>query len=326
MSGTTTPLDTKGHRPSSMASVAIIGSGSVGSTIASYIIWGGAFDEVIMIDIDKDKLRGEVMDLSDATFLTDTSVKKGEFSDAKKSDIVVITAGAKQQKGETREQLLKRNVKILKSIAKSILPISESTIVLLVANPVDILTAVFQQVSGLPKERVIGSGTFLDTMRLRGALSKKLGVAAVHIHAYIVGMHGDCQTPLWSNANVSGVNLIEYGKLTKEDMKKFAIATRNKAYEIINAKGSTYYGIGACVATICRGIVQNRNQVLQLSVWNETYKSYLSWPALLWKKGIRHTLPLKLNDAETKVIHKAVKTITSEVAAALETTEEDKMK
>uniref|UniRef100_A0A6V3IZ98 Lactate/malate dehydrogenase N-terminal domain-containing protein n=1 Tax=Lotharella globosa TaxID=91324 RepID=A0A6V3IZ98_9EUKA len=179
-----------------MSSAAIIGAGSVGSTIASFLIWGGAYEEIIMIDINKERCEGEVMDLQDAGFLTDTQVRMGEYKDASSASIVIITAGAKQRKGETREALLQRNVRILSSIAKSILPVKDDTLVLLVANPVDILTQLFQEISGIPRERVFGSGTFLDTMRLRTELSMRYNIAATHIHTYIVGMHGDLQVRL----------------------------------------------------------------------------------------------------------------------------------
>jgi len=154
--------------------VAIIGAGSVGSTIASYLVWSGVYSEIYMIDIDKNRCEGEVMDLSDASFVTSTVVKVGTWQDAKKASMIIITAGAKQRQGETRRALLQRNVRILRAIANSILPVSSYTNILLVANPVDILTQLFQEISGIPKSRVFGSGTYLDSMRLREALAEKV--------------------------------------------------------------------------------------------------------------------------------------------------------
>eukprot|EP00467_Chlorarachnion_reptans_P025263 CAMPEP_0114523688 /NCGR_PEP_ID=MMETSP0109-20121206/21428_1 /TAXON_ID=29199 /ORGANISM="Chlorarachnion reptans, Strain CCCM449" /LENGTH=299 /DNA_ID=CAMNT_0001705027 /DNA_START=38 /DNA_END=938 /DNA_ORIENTATION=+ len=284
---------------------AIIGAGSVGSTIASFLIYEGAFTEVLIIDIDRERCEGEVMDLSDAQFLTDTNVRVGTYEEAAECAIVIITAGAKQRKGETREALLLRNVKILTSISKSLKKVSEHTIVLLVANPVDILAQLFQQISGIPKERVVGSGTFLDSMRLRTALSKRFKVAATHVHAYVVGMHGDLQIPLWNVSTISGVPIIKYGDFRKGELKEIAERIRTKAYKIINAKGSTYYGIGACVAKIGRGILQNRHKIFQLSSWHEKYGCYLSWPTLVGKEGVIKLIPLDLTKEEESVVAKA---------------------
>uniref|UniRef100_A0A6V3J820 L-lactate dehydrogenase n=1 Tax=Lotharella globosa TaxID=91324 RepID=A0A6V3J820_9EUKA len=300
-----------------MSSAAIIGAGSVGSTIASFLIWGGAYEEIIMIDINKERCEGEVMDLQDAGFLTDTQVRMGEYKDASSASIVIITAGAKQRKGETREALLQRNVRILSSIAKSILPVKDDTLVLLVANPVDILTQLFQEISGIPRERVFGSGTFLDTMRLRTELSMRYNIAATHIHTYIVGMHGDLQIPLWGVGNVASVPVEEFFRLTEKDKKAIGDAARDKAYKIISAKGSTYYGIGACVAKLSAGFTQNRHQIYQLSTWHPQYGCYLSWPAVVSKKGVSGIVPVALTVKETEIVKKAAATIRFGVKNAL---------
>uniref|UniRef100_A0A7S2U466 L-lactate dehydrogenase n=1 Tax=Lotharella oceanica TaxID=641309 RepID=A0A7S2U466_9EUKA len=300
--------------PSSRA--VIIGAGSVGSTIGSFLVFEGAYDEVVLIDLDEDRLRGEVMDLSDASFLSDTSVRMGTYEDAADADLVIITAGAKQRPNETRLALLKRNVGILSSIADSILPVADHTLVLLVANPVDILTQLFQEISQLPKERVIGSGTFLDSMRLCTELSRKFGVAPSHIHAYVVGMHGDCQIPVWSHCSVGGVHVSGYGCLKRAEMIELAERARDKAYRIINAKGSTYYGIAACVAKLSVGLQMNRHQIFPLSVWSEANGSYLSWPAFVGSNGVQGTLPLTLNSEESAVVERAAATVKAAVADA----------
>mmetsp|Transcript_31402 Transcript_31402/g.55243 ORF Transcript_31402/g.55243 Transcript_31402/m.55243 type:complete len:309 (+) Transcript_31402:120-1046(+) len=300
-------------------SAAIIGAGSVGSTIASFMIQGGKFHEILMVDVNKSRCEGEVMDLNDAGFTTDTSVRMGDFKDCAKCSIVIITAGAKQRSGETRRALLKRNVKILKSICKSILPLSPSTMVLLVANPVDILTQIFQKISGLPKEQVMGSGTYLDTMRLRTALSKRFNVAASHVHAQVIGMHGDLQMAVWSKSTIAGIPIPEYDNkgLTQGDMDKMAQWTKDKAYKIIQAKGSTYYGIAACVTKISAGILQDRHQVFQLSCYHEGYGSYLSWPALVGRSGVVRLMPLQLTGEEIAHVKKAAEHVTKGANEAL---------
>uniref|UniRef100_A0A7S3YCB7 L-lactate dehydrogenase n=1 Tax=Lotharella globosa TaxID=91324 RepID=A0A7S3YCB7_9EUKA len=222
-----------------------------------------------------------------------------------------------KKKSETREALLQRNVRILSSIAKSILPVKDDTLVLLVANPVDILTQLFQEISGIPRERVFGSGTFLDTMRLRTELSMRYNIAATHIHTYIVGMHGDLQIPLWGVGNVASVPVEEFFRLTEKDKKAIGDAARDKAYKIISAKGSTYYGIGACVAKLSAGFTQNRHQIYQLSTWHPQYGCYLSWPAVVSKKGVSGIVPVALTVKETEIVKKAAATIRFGVKNAL---------
>jgi len=302
---------------SEVRSAAIVGAGSVGSTIAIFLLQAGIYDEVYMIDTNQERVEGEVMDLSDASFVSDTRIRVGTYEDARRSSIVIITAGAKQRPNETREQLLQRNVHVLHSIAEELLPVSDSTIVLLVANPVDILTMLFQQISQIPKHRVIGSGTYLDSMRLRMALSQKFNIAPSAVNVSVVGMHGDLQIPVWSGAQVGGVPIQYFGRMSLEEMTELADSTRTKAYRIISAKGSTYYGIAACVAHLSQGITQDKHQIFQLSIWSDEFESYLSWPAIIGSKGIVKPMPLSLTDEERRMVSKATRQIKSSVQESL---------
>ncbi|KAI8903175.1 hypothetical protein EDD86DRAFT_250582 [Gorgonomyces haynaldii] len=274
-----------------------IGAGSVGSSIAYASLMRHSASEILLCDIATARCEAEVLDMTDAAFITNSKIRVGTFQECGQCDIVVITAGAKQNPGETRVQLIDRNFKILQSCITSMKPFKENTVLLLVANPVDVLTHIAQKLSGLPPSQVIGSGTFLDTARLRTALSKKLQVAETAIHAYILGEHGDSQFPAWSCAQTK---LLDIPEVKSMDLDLLAQDVKNKAYKIIEAKGATYYGIGGCVSSLCESIFGNTLQVRPVSHYLAEYNVCLSMPAVLGSSGIVKTLPPALTEDERK--------------------------
>eukprot|EP00899_Mesostigma_viride_P000399 jgi/Mesvir1/1035/Mv17561-RA.1 len=302
--------------------VAIIGSGSVGAQIAWDLMQHGNCSEVLLIDKDEQRCFGEVMDLADGGFLTDTSVRQGTWQEVAAADIIVITAGAKQQPGETRDALFDRNCSILSSIARNLGTLGPETIVLLVANPVDALTLYFQRVTGLPPQRVIGSGTYLDSMRLRREIASRVKVAASAVHAMVVGQHGDLQVPLMSVAHIGNQPLASFPELNGDNgrtLVQLARDTKDRAYAIIERKGSTSYGISACVMRLCTSILANKKQIFPVSVYSPEMDTYVSLPAVVGKGGIQRVLPLtNLSAEELEGLKRAAEGIRSSVARKLE--------
>ncbi|ORX84917.1 L-lactate dehydrogenase [Basidiobolus meristosporus CBS 931.73] len=286
--------------------IAIIGSGAVGASIASALILRNVSSTVLMVDIDDKVAEGQTLDLTDSLFLSSSHVKVGTYKEAGQADIIVITAGANQKPGETRLQLIEKNCTILQSVITRMSPINPSSKILLVANPVDILAHITQRISGLPHRQVFGSGTFLDSGRLRSVLARKLGVSDVAIHCYVLGEHGDNQFVAWSSASVGGVPLLEFPQMENIDREALAKEVRRKAYEIIELKGATYYGIGACVSSLCESMLYHRCDVRPVSCWNEKYQCYVSVPAVIGMNGIEDIIDIRLNEEETKNMAKAV--------------------
>ncbi|KAI9004401.1 lactate dehydrogenase A [Hyaloraphidium curvatum] len=286
-------------------SVAVIGAGSVGATAAcAYAcVLGGVGAEVIMVDVMPEVAKGQVLDLSDASFVKGVDVKFGTLQDAGQASIIVVTAGARQKEGETRIDLIGRNKAILKSVFEGMQPINPNAIVILVANPVDILTSIAQNLSGLPRNQVFGSGTFLDTERLRVALSDALDVSESSVHAFVLGEHGDSQIVAWSSGTIGGTPLLEIPEVQKMDRDAVAKAVANKAYDIIKAKG------GACVAQLCQAIIQNHKSVKPLSVYVEKYGTCISVPCVLGAKGIERILEVPLSKEEEAGLLKSVATL-----------------
>ncbi|OZJ06751.1 hypothetical protein BZG36_00428 [Bifiguratus adelaidae] len=282
--------------------VAIIGAGSVGATIAYACLLRKVCSEILLVDIAPEIVNGQVLDLADAAFLSSTVVRGATFEETGQCDIIVITAGAKQNQGESRTQLIKRNHKILNSVISSTKPLNKHAIILLVANPVDILTHIAQKLSGLPRNQVFGSGTYLDSGRLRLFLSQLLGVSETAIHAYTLGEHGDSQFVAWSSARVGGKPLMDFPEVKNLDHEKVEYDVAHKAYEIIKLKGATYFGIGACVASLCQTILLNQRHVRPLSVYVERLGVTLSMPAVLGTKGVEEILEVPLNEKEKKLM------------------------
>lgn len=278
----------------------------VGATTAYALMLNDIAAELILVDVNVERAEGEVHDLSDALpFSAVSKIRTGTFPEAGQADIIVITAGAGQKPGETRIDLFKRNKVIFESILKQMAPIQKEANILVVSNPVDLMTQITQELSGLPRSQVFGSGTLLDTQRLRGYLSEKLGVAEPSIHAYVVGEHGDSEFVAWSAANIAGVPLLEFQKLTTQEMVEIERKTKMEAYEIIRLKGATYYGIGMCVAAICKAMVYDQRRVIPVSCYVEKLGAVLGMPAVVGERGVERVVELILNAEEAAKLQKS---------------------
>ena len=279
--------------------IAIIGAGAVGSTTAFALILKNIAAEIILVDINKERCKGEMLDLSDALAFSGTSkIRSSSIEDVKDADIIIITAGIAQKPGETRVDLIKTNKKIVTSIIRDLKPIAQHSIIIVVTNPVDAMTFFALKESGLEPSRVFGTGTILDTQRIRGLLSRKLNIAEQSIHAYILGEHGDSQFPAWSSARIAGVPIENFPGITKKDLDAFAIEARQKAYEIIKCKGSTFFGIAACTTAICENIVLDQKRIAPLSVFIEKFGLCLGMPATMGCEGIEQIIETPLNKKE----------------------------
>ncbi|HSC25483.1 MAG TPA: L-lactate dehydrogenase [Candidatus Babeliales bacterium] len=279
--------------------IAIIGAGFVGSTTAYALLLKKITAEIILVDIDTNRCHGEVLDLSDALSFNGTSyIRRGNAQDAAQADIIIIAAGKPQKPSQTRMELLTANKPIIDLIFNAIKPINSQAIIIIVTNPLDILTYYAQTISGLPKNQLFGTGTFLDTLRLRGIISEKAHVSKESINAYVLGEHGDSQFVAWSSATISGIPINMFPDIDTQNFSFIEQKVKNIAYEIISCKGATYFGIATCVAIMCEAIVFNQQLVMPLSVYSEKYKVCLSLPAVLGENGIEKVLPLPLNDSE----------------------------
>jgi L-lactate dehydrogenase len=268
-----------------------------------------------------DMCEGVALDLQDEAFVTGTLVNAVPIKDMNSCDIIIITAGAKQRPGEPRTDLVKRNAVILKSILDALFPLKSDTIVLLVSNPVDILTASAQKWCSpyIPREQVIGSGTYLDTQRFRVALAKRFHIGVKSIHAYVIGEHGDSQVFAHTSSMIGGTHITNYAYVSEAEIGSIEKEVRTKAYEIIKRTGATYHGIGACVATIAESILLDKNEVLPISVYVAQYDTYMGWPSILGRRGIVHTIPLSLCAEELKKLDESAKVIKESVDNILAT-------
>jgi len=286
----------------------IIGAGQVGMACAYSLLIQHTLDEMVIVDINQHKLEGEVMDLVHGLpFVEPSVVRAGTLEVGKDADIVIITAGAKQKPGERRLDLVQRNVELFKGLIPEIVQFCPKAILLVVTNPVDIMTYVSLKLSGLPSASVIGSGTLLDTARFRYLLAEKLQIDPRSLHAYIIGEHGDSEVPVWSKVNVSGMSLYPDGWPDSE-LKEIELPqqifdqVKNAAYEIIQRKGATCYAIGLGVTQIVQAILHNQNRVLTVSsLINEVYgikDVCLSLPAVVNHQGVTRILNLSLTASE----------------------------
>jgi len=289
--------------------VVIIGTGLVGMSYAYSLVNQGVVEELVLIDINKDKAIGESMDLNHGLAFSPRKMKiyAGEYSDCKNANLVVITAGVNQKEGETRLNLLNRNAAIMKSVVRNVMDSGFDGIFLVATNPVDILTYVVWKESGLPSSRVIGSGTSLDTARLRYEISSKINVSVSNIHAYILGEHGDSEFVCWSNAFIGAKPIMDViedmDEIEFADLEKIYHRVKNAAYEIIQKKNATYYAIGLALVKITMAILNNENRILPISVLNDGAYSiesdvYIGLPAVLNKDGVHHVVKLKLSPEE----------------------------
>ena len=298
----------------------IIGVGQVGLACAYSMLIQDCFDELILQDINKDKVEGEVMDLLNGMpFLAPTDLKAGTVADVgQNADLVIITAGAAQKPGESRLNLLERNIAIFKSILSDVVKYCPDAILLIVSNPVDIMTYATLKISGFPSSRVIGSGTVLDTARFRSLLAKKLDIDARSVHAYIVGEHGDSEVPIWSTANVAGAKFVpnSWENLAAEEQKELTAIfdqVKNAAYEIIKRKGYTSYGIGLAVTDIVKAILRSQERVLTVSSLvdglYDIHDVCLGLPTVINEKGVLKTVNLTLSEAEVIQLRHSAKVL-----------------
>ncbi|GAA1475300.1 L-lactate dehydrogenase [Corynebacterium felinum] len=287
--------------------VVLIGAGDVGVAFSYALVNQGICDHLAIIDIDEKKLEGNVMDLNHGVVWAPsrTKVTKGSYEDCADAAMVVICAGAAQKPGETRLQLVDKNMKIMKTIVDNVMAQGFDGIFLIASNPVDILTYAVWRYSGLDWHRVIGSGTVLDSARFRYMLGERYEVAPTSIHAYIIGEHGDTELPVLSSATVAGVSMRKQLEKTpglEEELEKIFEETRDAAYKIIDAKGSTSYGIGMGLARITRAVLQNQDVALPVSALLQGEYGqediYIGTPAIINRRGIRRVVELELSDHE----------------------------
>ena len=288
--------------------VAVIGCGFVGSSSAFALMQSGLFSEMVLIDADTKRAEGEAMDISHGiSFARPMQIYAGNYDDITDAAIIVITAGANQKPDETRLDLIKKNAAIMKSIVGEIKKRDFGGILLIVSNPVDILTLIALKESGYPSNRVIGSGTVLDTGRFKYLLGEHLDVESRSVHAFIIGEHGDSELAAWSNARIGGLKVNDFCELRghfnhEQSMKKIFENVRNSAYEIIERKHATYYGIAMAVKRICEAIVRNEKSILPVSsLMTGEYglnDVVLSIPAVVDETGVQKVIPIELNDEE----------------------------
>ncbi len=299
--------------------VAIIGAGFVGSATAFALSQSSMFSEMVLIDADHEKAEGEAMDISHGTpFTKPIKIYAGDYDDIADAAIVVVTAGAGQKPGETRLDLVHKNVGIFKSIIPEIAKRDFGGILLIVANPVDVLTLAALKLSGLPENRVIGSGTVLDSARLKKELGEHLDIDSRSVHAFIIGEHGDSEIAAFSSANVSGIPVNDFCEMRghfehKKSEKEIADRVKNAAYEIIKRKHATYYGVAVAVKRICEVIVRDEKSILSVS--SLMHGEYgiegvcLSMPAIVGADGLETKVPISLDEDEIKALQESAKTL-----------------
>lgn len=288
--------------------IAIIGAGAVGSTAAYALILKNIPAKIILIDINEKKCSGEIQDLIDARCITGScALNSGAMHDAGNADIIIITAGIAQKPGQTRVELAKTNIEIVDSIIKTIKPIRKNSIIIIVTNPVDSITRHVQEVAGIERNRIFGSGTFLDTQRLRSFLAQRLKVAPQSVQADVLGEHGDSQLVNWSSAHIDGVPLSSFAQFNHHEFDEIALKTERKAYDIIACKGFTNFGIATCIATYCEIILADLKQVIPVSCYVERYDVCFSLPAVLGLQGVEEIIFPQLSDEEEKKLEESAR-------------------
>lgn len=307
--------------------ITIIGAGSVGSTIAYTLAMDNdSASEIVLIDINKEKVMGEVMDIAQGTFFRDpVSIVAGEYEDARNSDIVIITSGIARKPGQTRIELTQTNVNILKQITPQITAVAPNAIYIIVSNPVDIMTYVFTKISGIPENRIIGSGTMLDTARLRYGLSEHYRIAQKNIHAYVFGEHGDSSFIPWSCADVSGAKIDDYPELMKDKMEfepldKDAMTeyVHKSGGQIISRKGATFYAVSASVCKLCSIVMASSDSVATVS--SMMHGEYgiedvcISTLTVVGPEGIKGKLAVPLTEEEIEKLKKSADTLKEVIA------------
>ena len=296
--------------------IMIVGTGNVGASIAFALMnQRTAVNEIVLTDIIAKDAEGEAMDLRDALAVAPSylKIKNGTYKDAKDCDIVVITAGAAQKPGETRMDLLKKNVNILKGMVDQIMASGFNGIFLIVTNPMDVLTYYTMKFSGLPSERVIGSGTVLDSARLRARIANYLNVNPKSVHAYQIGEHGDTELTVWSLADIGGQKVTE---LLSQDLRKgISDFVKNEAYDIIDKKGATYYGIATCVVDILNCIFNDEMRVLPVSSYDHFSDTSFGFPSVVGREGIIRRLDLKISEREGVELQKSINALKKAISS-----------
>lgn len=307
--------------------VVLVGTGFVGMSMAYSVLNTGGIDELVLVDLDEEKAIGEAMDISHGLPYSKSSlkVKAGGYDECKDADIVVITAGAAQKPNQTRLELASINAKIMKSITKEIMASGFDGIIIVASNPVDLMSYVVQRVSGLPTSRVIGSGTILDTARLRYLLSEHLKISSTNIHAYILGEHGDSSFVPWMNTYIGCKSMMEYiveMNIDMNEMHQIYKEVQQAAYEIIKRKNATYYGIGLSLNRLITAILSDENAVLTVSAYQQgEYKQeglYIGVPAIINRQGIAKIMTLHLNNVDQQKFDKSCKTLKEMIDSELE--------
>lgn len=307
---------------------AIIGCGMVGASSAFSLMQSGMFSEMVLIDANQKRAEGEAMDISHGLpFAKPMDIYDGTYDDIADAAIIIVTAGAGQKPGETRLDLVKKNVGIFKTIIPEIAKRDCGGILLIVANPVDILTYTAAKLSGFPENRVMGSGTVLDSARLKYLLGEHLDVDSRSVHSFIIGEHGDSEIAAWSTVNISGVPLNKFCEMRgfndhEESMHRIAADVKNSAYKIIEDKGATYYGIAMSVRRICEAIVRDEKSILPIS--SMMHGQYgidgcaLSMPAIVGADGVETLIPLELDNDELSKLHKSADTLKGVIADSVD--------
>ncbi len=286
--------------------VVIIGAGAVGSTTAYTLLLRNRMDELVLIDANHKKAVGDALDMNHGMpFLGGAKVWAGTYEDCREADVIIITAGAAQREGETRVDLLKRNVAIFDSIVTEVLKVNSHGILLIASNPVDIMSYFSWKKSQWPVNRVIGSGTLLDSARFRYLIGDKLDIDPRSVHAHIIGEHGDSELPLWSLANVAGAEV----KLNDAERQEVFVNTRDAAYQIISAKGATYYAIALALDRICTAILRDEGAVLNVSTLLNDYHGvsgvYLGVPCVVDRSGVREVMDIPITAEEKELLHRS---------------------
>ncbi|AKJ06600.1 L-lactate dehydrogenase [Archangium gephyra] len=300
--------------------IAIIGAGAVGATIAYATMIRGVAKQLALYDINRAKVDAEVLDLNHGLQFVPMATLEGsdDLGVCAGADVVVITAGAKQKQGQTRMELAGANVELCRSLVPQLLKVAPEALLLVVTNPVDVLTYVVQKLSGLPTRRVFGSGTVLDSSRFRFLIARHLNVAVQNVHAFIAGEHGDSELPLWSSATVGAMPLMQWSapghsRLTDEDRTRIFDNVRNAAYQIIRGKGATNYAIGLATAQILEAVLYDENRVLPVSSRLDGYLGIsdvcMSVPSIVNRTGVETVLEVPLNDTEREGLRRSADTI-----------------
>lgn len=307
--------------------IILIGDGAVGSSYAYSLINQNIGQELGIIDVNTEKAEGDVMDLNSAlAFTAPKKIYVADYADCHDADLVVYTAGASQKPGETRLDLTEKNLRITKDVVEKVMASGFNGIFLVATNPVDIVTYAVYKLSGLPSHQVIGSGTSLDSARFRQAVANLLDVDARDVHGYVIGEHGDTEFPVWSHANVAGLQINEWlnnnPDTDEQALVEIFFSVRDAAYEIIKRKGATFYGIGVSLARITQAILNNEHAVLPLSVYLEGEYGqndiYIGSPAIINQRGIDKIVEIPLNDSEKEKMTHSANTIRNHLKEVLD--------